>query len=276
MSNLEKINNLINQLKNKNFKIIIRNIQDYIDILQLISNILTNGSEDYCINENELETELNKICELINSLDIESKTKKRNILCNSFTFCYSNNVIKLDLLNEIIKNIHKLKNIILDCEKIVLEIPKIIINLEEELPLTVSYTDTNTRPSDYKDDAYGYGFNNKMFLEFEIPNLNIKDNLFKYVEIKGKFKDHGFGGTDQSHIRVYVNKEIKEINYFKRELNDLNYKIVLTNVKKADIISAWACTPEWDGWSITINEANINLYFKENNTENIDSENIDS
>ena len=92
MPNLEKINNLILQLNNKNFKIIIRNIQDYIDILQLLSNVLTNGSEDHRVNEDGLETELNKICELVNNIDNESKTisKKKNFLCNIFSSCYSN------------------------------------------------------------------------------------------------------------------------------------------------------------------------------------------
>lgn len=267
MSNLEKINDLISQLNHKNFIIIIRNIQDYIDILQLLSNILTNESEDHRVNEDRLETELDKICELINSLDIENKTiskKKRNFLCNIFSSCYSNNDIKLKELYEITKNLNKLKDRILDCEKISIEIPKIIMNFEAEIPLTVSYTDTNNRPSDYKDDAYGYGFNNKMFLEFEIPNLNFQDNLFKYVKISGTFYDQNFGGSGQSHIRVYVNKEIKEIKYYKIELDDSNYTIILNNVKEGDIISAWACTPEWNGWSITITKAKVELYFVEN------------
>jgi hypothetical protein len=266
MSNLEKINNLILQLSNKNFKIIIRNIQDYIDILQLLSNVLTNGSEDHRVNEDGLETELNKICELVNNIDNESKTisKKRNFLCNIFSSCYSHDILNTEKLHEITKKLNNLKDRILDCEEILIEIPNIIMNYEAELPLTVSYTDTNTRPSDYKDDAYGYGFNNKMFLEFEIPNLNVQNNFFKSVKISGTFNDQHFGGSGQSHIRVYVNKEIKEIKYYKLELYDSNYTIILNGVKKGDIISAWACTPEWNGWSITISKANVDLYFIEN------------
>lgn len=267
MYNLEKINNLISQLRNKNLKITIHNIEDYIDILQLISNILTDGSIEYYVDENGLEEELDKIYELINSINNESKIiKKKNFfLCNIFTFCYSYNNVKYETLNEIIKNLDKLKSRILNCEKIVIEIPKPIIIFKAELPLIVNYTDINSRPTDYKDDAYGYGFNNKMFLEFEIPNLNVQNNLFKSVEITGTFHDQGFGGTGQSHIRIYVNKKIKEIFYYKRELNDLNYKIILNNVKKGYIISAWACTPEWNGWSINITNVSVNLYFVENN-----------
>jgi len=266
MSNLEKINDLIVKLNHKNFIIIIHNIQDYIDILQVLSNVLTNGSEDHRVNEDGLETELNKIYELINNIDneYESVSKKRTFLCNIFSSCYSNDVIKLKELHEITKNLNKLKDRILDCEEILIEIPNIIMNYEAELPLTVSYTDTNTRPSDYKDDAYGYGFNNKMFLEFEIPNLNVQNKLFKSVKISGTFNDQHFGGSGQSHIRVYVNKEIKEIKYYKIELDDSNYTIILNSVKKGDIISVWACTPEWNGWSITITKATVDLYFVEN------------
>jgi hypothetical protein len=266
MSNLEKINNLISQLNHKNFIIIIRNIQDYLDILQLLSNVLTDGSEDHRVNEDGLETELNKICELIKNIDNESKniSKKRNLLCNIFSSCYSHDVLNNEKLHELTKKLNNLKDRILDCEEILIEIPNIIMNYEAELPLTVSYTDTNTRPSDYKDDAYGYGFNNKMFLEFEVPNLNVHNHLFKSVKISGTFNDQHFGGSGQSHIRVYVNKEIKEIKYYKMELDDSNYTIVLSSVKKGDIISVWACTPEWNGWSITITKATVDLYFLEN------------
>uniref|UniRef100_A0A6C0DAN7 Uncharacterized protein n=1 Tax=viral metagenome TaxID=1070528 RepID=A0A6C0DAN7_9ZZZZ len=264
MSNLEKIDNLISKFKNKSLKIAIHNSEDYVDILRYISNILKSEIKDKKVDENDLETDLNKIAELINSLEKESTKiiNKRKFLCNIFSSCYATVEVKHNDLTELLKSVDKLKNRISDVEEISSVIPNIRMNFQAELPLTVNYIDSNTRPTDYKDDAYGYGFNNKMFLEFEVPNLNVKNTIFKSIEIIGTFHDQEFGGTSQSHIRVYVNKEIKEFIYYNREIG-FNYKIILTDLKKGDIVSAWACSPEWQGWSLTINEANVNIYFVE-------------
>jgi hypothetical protein len=258
MSNIEKINSLISQLKNKNLKIAIHNIVNYIDILQLISDILTNGSEEYYIDENNLTIDkINKIFELINI--INDKTKIINSQKNFM--CQTHNDAKKKAINELIKNLDKLKDYIVYYEKVLNDIPKIIINYEAKLPLTVNYTDINRRQSDYKDDIYGYNFNSKMFLEFETPHLNVLNKVFKSIEITGIFNDQQVGGTNQSHIRIYINKEIKDIIYYNREIKNSNFKIILTKLKKGDIVSAWACTPGWNGWSITINKTNVFLYF---------------
>lgn len=264
MSNLEKIDNLIFKFKNKSLKIAIHNIEDYVDIFRLISKILSSEIKDKEVDETDLTTDLDKILELTNSLEKESATiiNQRKGFCNIFSSCYATVEVKHNNINALLKSVNKLKNRISDIEEISLIIPDIITTFEAELPLTVNYTDTNTRPTDYKDDAYGYGFNNKMFLEFKVPNLNVKNTIFKSTEIIGTFHDQEFGDTGQSHIRVYVNKEIKEIVYYKRDLG-FNYKIVLTDLKKGDIVSAWACSPEWEGWGLTINEATINIYFVE-------------
>ena len=260
MSNLEKINSLISQMKSKNLKIVIHNIENYIDILQLISDILTNGSDDYDVDENSLIIDnIDKISELIKIID----TKTNIINSQKNLFCYSHNIIKKNAIYNLIKYLDKINNNIVYYEKVYIEIPKIIMHYEAKLPLLVNYTDINRRQSDYKDNLYGYNFNSKMFLEFEIPHLNVQNKLFKSVEITGIFHDQLFGGSGQSHIRVYINKEIKEILLYKRELDNENFKIILTELKKGDIISAWASTPEWNGWSITIKKFNVNLNFEE-------------
>jgi hypothetical protein len=137
---------------------------------------------------------------------------------------------------------------------------------QPNLPLEVDYNGPFEKPHD---PLYGGDFKSKLVLKFKIPNLNVINKTFKYIDINCVCSDQEWGGTGQCNIRYFINDRWFSPAFFinREKVLDKTYifSIKKEDVKMGDIVTIWLCCPGWNGWKAIINSIHVELKYEETN-----------